>query len=217
MIAIAVMFSLTSPTSHANIISNGDFSDGFTDWTIFETEKGDVWNPIVSSFDTNGDGSPSDSAEMSTGASRSYGYGIQGGGISQLFTSNAGMHSFSVDTAVFTPFAPGTTFVMPLVGVHNLLVDGILIDYFDFGGQQANTTFKANLSGLVDLSAGVHELQILMTRRDYTSGTYNLRRFLDNVVVDEQVSVPEPGTLAIFVLGLLCLRNKSKRKSRTAH
>ncbi len=184
--------------AQAHLISNGDFATGdFSDWTLFTTQEGELRGPAVVPFDTNGDGVPSLSARVSAGNRLPGGFGVQGGGLLQEFTTGEAILTITIDTAVELALLP-TDLQVPQVGVHSLLLDGVVLDSFDFGTQSGSSTTRVRLSAQVPVAAGVHELQILMTRPNFTSGTVNILRYVDDVLV-----VPEPSTGACVGLGMM--------------
>ena len=101
-------------------------------------------------------------------------------------------------------------------GEFSLQLDGVLIDFLDFGGITVGTTERGTLSGIVNgLLPGSHEFRVLMTRSFETSSDTPLQ-YIDNAVASgaSGVPVPTPGTLALFGLGLAGL-GWLRRKQRS--
>jgi hypothetical protein len=170
------------------VITNGDFETGdFTGWTLFETPKGSLGDipgvPDVIPFDVDGDGVDSLAARFNVGdATRGTATGPEGGGILQDFISTAGDVTISAEVAAQHTFT--STNLGP--GIFSLLVDGTLVDtvdlYEQFGSIEPGDTFRWTLSGTTALTAGNHELQVLIQRRFINTETTPVQ-FVDNVSV----------------------------------
>ena len=70
---------------------------------------------------------------------------------------------------------------------------------------------RSSLSANTLLSAGDHELRILITR-PYAASDFPLAQYVDNVVVDGLAAVPEPAVVALMGLGLpgICYQRQRK-------
>lgn len=203
--ALAVVISLGTLDAHANLIMNGDFETGdLTGWTTFTTPNGTIGTPSVSSFDTTGSGA-SLAAVFNVGNIQNP--GNNGGGIFQMFSFGGGSLSVSVDVATMTGNASNGD-----AGEFSLLVNGSLVDFLDFSNIDFNATERGTLSGVVNgLSAGQHEIRLLMTRQFETASNTPFQH-IDNATAIG-IPVSAPATLALFGLGLAGLgwarRNKS--------
>src|SRR5690348_10319694 len=82
--AMAVALSATAAQA-MQVVTNGDFSAGFTGWTTFTTANGTLGfppDPQVTSFDVTGFGA-SDAAELEVGDTPNNGGTEEGGGLRQ--------------------------------------------------------------------------------------------------------------------------------------
>lgn len=205
MIRASLFLALTLLTSAANaLLVNGDFQTGdLSGWTTFTTTNGTIGTPNVASFDVTGAGSSLSSIFNVGNISNP---GNNGGGIFQSFNFGGGSLSVSADIASSRIGGPDNSDG----GEFSLLIDGNLVDFFDFGPISGGSIERASLSGTVDgLLAGTHEFRILMTREYETSGNTPFQ-YIDNASADgrgtEPVNnVPTPGTITLLGLGLLGL------------
>ena len=136
--------------AQVNLFANGDFETGnLSGWTQFTTANGTLGGayPKVVSFDTDGDGTPTMSAQFSvgqvTGGSKTW----EGGGIYQAVDLVAGDYDISVDIA-----AEGSNYGNGQAGKFELLVDGVVVDTYDFGPISANSTKRSLLAALPGLA-----------------------------------------------------------------
>jgi hypothetical protein len=155
-----------SSSAYANLIQNGSFSTGdFTDWTVFSTANGSLGVrplPRITSFDVSGTG-PTIAAEFQVGQITLDSKGARaGGGIEQAVTTDAGLYRFDADVAGFS------THVDPDAGNVTVLVDGVSGDTVNFSPILTTPPFipllRDTLSFTTSLSAGMHEIEILITR-----------------------------------------------------
>ena len=199
------LIALSSPL-HANLIQNGSFSTGdFTDWTVFSTANGRLGIrplPRITSFDVSGTG-PTITAEFQVGQITSDPTGPRaGGGIEQVVTTDAGVYSFSADIAALSTRGD------PDAGSVSVLVDGILQDTVNFGPIIASRPFmpllRDTLAFTTSLNAGMHELEILITRSLQTVDL-SADQFITNITLVDPDPVPEPATWTILVVALVAL------------
>ena len=209
MMRITLFLALSFLATSANaLLINGDFETGnLNGWSTFTTANGTIGTPGVSSFDVTGSGA-SLAAVFNVGNVQNP--GNNGGGLFQAFNFGGGSLSVSVDIASSVIGSPANGDA----GEFSLQLDGVLIDFLDFGGITAGTTERGTLSGIVNgLLPGSHEFRVLMTRSFETSSGTPLQ-YIDNAVASGASGVPTPGTLALFGLGLAGL-GWLRRKQRS--
>ena len=184
--------------AQASLIVNGDFETGnLNGWTTYTTAGGTIGVPAVSAFDTSGAGA-SNAAMFNVGRVI-FGVGAsqEGGGLFQSFMFGGGMVNIAADIAVLLN-GGGRNLEG---GLFSLLLDGSVVDSFDFGDVFLNVAERSTLDYAGLLSAGNHELRFEITR-GFTTGDVSPFQYLDNVVVTGGNQVPEPGTLALVGLAL---------------
>jgi len=226
--ALAVVVSTVWLTAaHANVITNGDFQTGdFTGWTFFTTANGSLGlsgsgSPSVSSFDVTGSGA-SLAAQFQVGQVV-FSLGAEaGGGISQNVTTTAGIASFSANIAAFCGQVCANLGGNDEGGIFSFLLDGVTKDSVSIGAITGLQTIRSTLAFTGPVSAGTHEVSILMTRAFLNgSGTTFLtpNQFVDDITFDVAAVTPLPAALPLFATGLGALGLlgwRRKRKARTA-
>jgi len=193
-IAICLFVGLGSTASTANVILNGDFSTGdFTDWTLFTTAHG-TSNANVASFNVTGGGA-SLAAQFVVGDTV-FPNGEQGGGIFQFVNTGAGLATFNMDLAADNPSGAGNADG----GTFSVLLDGVTEATFSVGGINPVTIDRSSLHFTTAVTAGSHEIEILMTRAFLPSGPTD---YVDNVTFDAPgAATPLPAALPLFATGL---------------
>ena len=188
-------------------VINGDFQTGsLSNWTTFTTVNGSLGagRPVVSTFDVAGGGLSSSAAELSVGyatAPCAYpGYDCplptEGGGIKQDVSFTGGLTSLQADFAVANDPSLYGGFNRD-GGTFALLLDGQLLDHFSVGQIAAGTVQRGHLASNSFVSAGMHTLEILLTRQ-YAAES-SLHQYVDNVSAS---AVPEPTSASLSILGL---------------
>ena len=82
----------------------------------------------------------------------------------------------------------------------SVLLDGVVLDFFDFGGANGPITLRSTLDFTTSLTAGDHTLSLQATRLFAPAGGVRSQYF-DNVSLDVTAAVPEPSTWAMMILG----------------
>jgi hypothetical protein len=221
---IALLVSAVWLTSaHANVITNGDFQTGdFTGWTLFTTANGSLGlsgsgSPGVTSFDVTGSGA-SLAAQFQVGQVV-FSLGAEaGGGISQSVTTTAGIANFNANIAAFCGQVCANLGGNDEGGIFSFLFDGVTQDSVSIGHIDGLQTLRSTLSFTGPVSAGTHEVTILMTRAFVNgSGTTFLtpNQFVDDITFDVAAATPLPAALPLFAgglgaLGLIGWRRKKK-------
>ena len=214
---LAVLFAAGFGNAQATLV-NGDFqAGGLSNWTAFTTANGTLGSgkPAILNFDVAGNGFSSSALGLSVGyftppcafpglfCPRP----TEGGGVRQSVVFSGGMASLQADVAVANSTIYGG--YNGDGGTFSLLLEGLLLDSFSVGQITAGTVQRGHLDFTSFVSAGVHSLEILVTRQYAESGS--LVQYIDNVSVS---SVPEPTTTSLLGLGILALVFL-KRKGRT--
>lgn len=211
---------LLASSANANLITNGDFETGdLTGWSTFTTINGTLGTSGVVPFNTTGAGA-SNSARFRVGQVSFTPTIHRGGGIFQnISVLSAGTLDLGVDIASYSPFHTNYS-----GGMVSLLLDGLVVASHDFGHITIGTTERSSLAATIAVTAGTHEVKILMTR-PYIQTTATPQQYLDNVTAlltpdlpatvppSQTAEVPEPGTLAVFGIGLAGLGWARRRRS----
>jgi hypothetical protein len=206
--------------SQAQLV-NGDFETGdFTGWVLYTTPDGGLGDPQVVPFDTAGTGTPSFSAQFEVGqTSGQIGGGpSQGGGILQHVTLGSGQLVIHLDIAAESVAVNGDG------GTFRLLLDGLLVDSYAFGGigimgeyGSVPETKRSALSFSGAVEAGTHEIAIEIIRVGGNLPGVTPYEYLDNIVLSG-TAVPEPSAPLFAAMGLVALavevRRRQTNKSR---
>jgi len=198
------------PAKAVEVITNGDFQSGLTGWTSYTTANGTIaatpslpdapqpQNASVVSFNVTGSGASNalflNAGKINPPYNSAPG---EGGGVSQTFTTSGGMATFSADIAAFTRVNGLTAF-----GLMSVLLDGVVLDSFDFVGPGTSTTLHNTLDFTTNLTAGQHTIQLQATRI-FAPGGGVTSQYFDNVSLDVLTPVPEPSTWAMLILGFV--------------
>ncbi|MCH7713483.1 MAG: hypothetical protein IIC99_07655 [Chloroflexi bacterium] len=172
--------------AQVNLFTNGDFETGdLSGWTTFTTGNGTLGTgyPQVASFDTNGDGASTMSAQFSVGQADTTISSpdvpkYQGGGIYQTVDLAGGDYSLTVEIAAHDS---GSNFGNGEAGKFELIVDGQLMDSHDFKQINSNASKHSLLAAMPGMTAGAHEIMIRITRPAGEANT--LTQYIDNITL----------------------------------
>jgi len=207
-LTLGLLLIAVARQANATLIINGDFETGtLAGWTTFTTANGTLGTgfPNVVPFDTNNDGTATNSAQFRVGQV-SFDLGVPaGGGIFQNITTGAAPLTLGLDIAALSPDGPNSG------GLFELLLDGSVIDSFDFGDILAGATEFSMLAALQMVSAGTHEVRIRMTRL-FLQGGGTPEQYLDNIIATQAAPVPEPSTMLLLGSGLAGLGYFRRRR-----
>jgi len=211
--AMAAAFSATAAQA-AQVVTNGDFSAGLTDWTAFTTANGTLGfppDPQVTSFDVTGFGA-SDAAELQVGNTPNNGGTEEGGGLRQTITTVAGPLNFNADVAASAPNLTNGE-----GGVFSVLLDGVTLDTFTVGAITPGTV-RGFLSFNQVVTGGSHDLELLATRgfTNCCSRGDTPFQYFDNVsgLQAGSSSVPEPAAWAMMIVGFGLAGSVMRRQAR---
>ena len=194
-----------------SIITNGSFSTGtLSGWTAFTTANGTngAGLPDVVMFNTTGLGD-SFSAQFNVGE-LVFGTGQQGGGLMQTVTAPVtGIYTFSMNFASQDD-ADGE--INADAGTFSILIDGVTVATDSLGGFSSSfQILRGSFLGTVDLNAGPNTFEFLITRGYESGGTATPEEYVTDISLSSPT--PEPGTTALFGVGLMGLVYKFRKKA----
>ena len=201
---LLVAILLFAAQAGANLIQNGSFqTNDFTHWTIGTTSNG-TWGsgyPVVTGWPLGG----MNAAKGEVGEVNFDGT-LQGGTLSQTFTSGAGAATLS-----FAWAAMGDgTHTNGDGGDFRLLLDGIILADHDVGSIGPNDLFHGTLTANANLSAGTHTFEIDILRPYIAFAGNTPYQYVTNA--DVEGTVPEPSSILLLGIGALGLAGVLRRK-----
>jgi len=150
-------------------VANGGFEQGnFNGFIVFTTPNGTL-NKTFALSDVDNDGKTSLAADFSVGVKTfTNGTTYGGGGIAHTIGLKPGSLNVSVDISASTSARV------------SLLLDGQVMDSYDFASPAANTrSYKTLMFNLPEIMGGNHEISVLLTRNYTASGSLSV----DDLVV----------------------------------
>lgn len=208
-------FVFAGVTANAgNVLVNGDFQTGsLSPWTPFTTANGTNGTglPDVVPFDTTGTGA-SLAAHFDVGEVNFTGL-QEGGGIEQTFTlSSSGTYNFFANIASQDD-ADGQ--INADAGTYSIIIDGTTLQSDSLG--RFNSAFqiiRGTLSGSVNLAAGGHTFEVLITRGFLSNGPSTPDEYVDNISLSGMTTgVPEPATYGLIGIALAGLALYRRRRT----
>ena len=201
-LALFAVFALVAAQAGAtNLIQNGDFSSGFSNWTIGTTGNG-TWGagyPISTGWPLGG----MSAAEGEVGEVSFTGL-QEGGTLIQTFNSGGGAATVSLDWAVMGPGGNADG------GEFTILINGLQVAQFDSGSINGGQLYNGVLTGNANLNAGSNTIEIDVTRQYITVPDGTPYQWVTGV--DVEGTVPEPGSLILMGSGVLGLAGVLRRK-----
>ncbi|MBC9033649.1 PEPxxWA-CTERM sorting domain-containing protein [Sphingomonas sp. JC676] len=210
-LACAAVFTFSAFSAHAQeVLTNGNFESGLTGWTSYATPNGTIaelpslpgapasQSASVVSFNVTGSGA---SNALFLNAGKINGpYNSnpgEGGGVFQMFTTTTdGLASFSADVAALYTRTSGASGL----GLMSVLLDGVVMDTYDFGGVNSGpATLRGVLGFTTNLAAGQHTITLQATRL-FAPARGVASQYFDNVSL-VVTPVPEPVSWAMMVGG----------------
>lgn len=159
---------------------NGDFESGsFVGWSPFVTTNGQMRMAVVS-FDTDGDGAATFSAQFVVGQEAVEGRPQvqRGGGVFQEVTLGRGDLDITADIASSNTYGSCNGDA----GTVQVLVDGVVADEHGFGDICGPSAKSSSLAANLALtSAGRHEIRLLLTRGALPTDV--VRNHIDDVIL----------------------------------
>ncbi len=196
LIGLALLSGGLATATAGALLTNGDFQTGdLTGWTTFTTSNGTNGSglPDVVSFDITGSGA-SLAAHFDVGEVTFDGT-PQGGGLYQdVNIATAGTYLFSLNIAS-QDGASGA--INSDAGTFSILIDGNTVSSDSLGGFTSSLQIlRGTLSGSVNLGAGSHQFEILLTRNfTSASGGQTPDEYVDNAILG--TAAPEPATFGL--------------------
>ncbi len=210
LIAMALAAPLLA--SAANLLSNGSFETGLTDW-VTATSGGVLFPPAVISYGSgvafgetvSADNAASLSPDLAAAKAV---YFVDDNNMQSL------THTFTVSSAGnynvgFSIYAPNNGFVHPGGASYSLLVDNIAVLSSSVGAAplSASQTWVP-LTGVVNLAAANHTFAITFT----TTGGLSKDIVIDRAYVTS--AVPEPTTYGMLAMGLAVMGGMVRLRRR---
>ncbi len=194
---------LSSQSAFGATLTNGDFSNGLTNWATTLTPDGETNFQGIENFETV-DGTRSDAAAFQPGSTVFNFFDPVFGGVvlSQTFTPGiSGRFELSIDYASFNPTFIGSN---RDAGAISLLLDDQIIDSVSLGDIDSRETIRGSLSGEADLVRGMESVFAVSMIRGARSSNSSPIIHIDNASIKPAV-VPLPATLGFLVFGLVSL------------
>ena len=193
----------------APLLVNGDFEAGdLSGWSVSTTANGLLGTPQVLEADMRA-GVRSRALRLVAGQAEYAEGQAEGGSISQRFEVNTdGLYRISADFAVL-----GRQYANHDAGTFSLLLDGITVATRSLGGIDQQGTLLGSLDYSGALSAGQHDLAILVTRTFLSVESNTPIQLLDNVAIS---AVPEPSGFLCALLGMGALAGLAFTRSGCA-
>ena len=167
-------------TTEPGPLANGDSESGsFAAWSPFVTANGQMRMAVVS-FDTDGDGAATFSAQFVVGQEAVEGRPQvqRGGGVFQEVTVGRGDLNVTADIASSNTYG----FCNGDAGTAHVLIDGVVADEHQFGDICGPSAKSSSLAASLALtSAGRHEIRLLLTRGALPTDV--VRNYVDDVIL----------------------------------